>query len=204
MLYKNAVLMLKRIFDILFSALGILIVSPFMLILFLLVVSESRGGFFFLQKRVGKNNIDFNLIKIRTMYKDSDKKGLLTVGEDDKRITKTGRFLRKFKFDELPQLFNILSGKMSFVGPRPEVRKYVDMYNAEQLKVLTVKPGLTDYSSLMYYDENDIISKFDNFEEVYINTIMPRKLKLNLIYIKNQNIGMDISIILKTLLKWVR
>jgi len=196
--------MLKRIFDILFSALGILIVSPFMLILFLLVISESRGGFFFLQKRVGKNNIDFNLFKIRTMYKDSDKKGLLTVGEDDKRITKTGRFLRKYKFDELPQLFNILSGKMSFVGPRPEVRKYVDMYNAEQLKVLTVKPGLTDYSSLMYYDENDIISKFDNFEEVYINTIMPRKLKLNLIYIKNQNIGMDISIILKTLLKWVR
>lgn len=196
--------MLKRIFDIFFSVIGILIVSPFMLIVFLLVVSESRGGFFFFQKRVGRNNIDFNLIKIRTMYKDSDKKGLLTVGEDDKRITKTGRFLRKFKFDELPQLFNILSGKMSFVGPRPEVRKYVDMYNAEQLKVLSVKPGLTDYSSLIYYDENDIISKFDNFEEVYINTIMPRKLKLNLIYIKNQNMGLDISIILKTLLKWFR
>lgn len=196
--------MLKRIFDIFFSIIGILIVLPFLLILFLLVVTESKGGFFFLQKRVGKNNIDFNLIKIRTMYKNSDKKGLLTIGENDKRITRIGRVLRKYKFDELPQLFNILFGKMSFVGPRPEVRKYVDMYNAEQLKVLSVKPGLTDYSSLIYYEEANIISKHDNFEEVYINTIMPRKLRLNLMYIKNHNLGMDIYIILKTILKWFR
>lgn len=196
--------MAKRTFDILFSVIGILIVLPFLLIIFLVVVLESRGGFFYFQKRVGKGNKDFNLFKIRTMYKDSDKKGLLTVGDDDKRITRTGRFLRKYKIDELPQLFNILSGKMSFVGPRPEVRKYIEMYTDEQLKVLSVKPGLTDFASLLYYDENSLMSKYENFEEVYIKAIMPRKLRLNMIYLNNQSICLDIKIILKTIFKWAR
>jgi lipopolysaccharide/colanic/teichoic acid biosynthesis glycosyltransferase len=196
--------MLKRIFDILFSIFGILVFSPFLLIIFFFVVIESRGGVFYLQDRVGKNNVDFKIIKIRSMFKDADKNGLLTVGEDDKRITRTGRFLRKHKFDELPQLFNILEGNMSFVGPRPEVRKYVEMYNNGQLKVLSVKPGLTDYASLIFYDENKLISRFEDFEEVYIKAIMPRKLRLNLIYIKNQNLCLDLKIILKTIFKWLK
>ncbi len=194
----------KRIFDIFFSVTGILVVLPLLLILFFLVVIESRGGFLYFQKRVGRNGIDFKLYKIRTMYKNADQKGLLTVGDDDKRITPVGRILRAYKIDELPQLFNILSGKMSFVGPRPEVRKYVDMYTVEQKKVLSVKPGLTDYASLLYYNENKLMARYENFEEVYIKTIMPRKLRLNLIYIDNKNMCLDVKIILKTIFKWVR
>ncbi|HOV11233.1 MAG TPA: sugar transferase [Bacteroidales bacterium] len=194
----------KRIFDIFFSVTGILVVLPLLLILFFLVVIESRGGFLYFQKRVGRNGIDFKLYKIRTMYKNADQKGLLTVGDDDKRITPVGRILRAYKIDELPQLFNILSGKMSFVGPRPEVRKYVDMYTVEQKKVLSAKPGLTDYASLLYYNENKLMARYENFEEVYIKTIMPRKLRLNLIYIDNKNMCLDVKIILKTIFKWVR
>ncbi|HOY32079.1 MAG TPA: sugar transferase [Bacteroidales bacterium] len=196
--------MCKRIFDIFFAVIGILTVLPLMVFLFVLVVLESRGGFFYVQKRVGKNGIDFKLLKIRTMYKDADKKGLLTVGEDDKRITRIGRSLRAYKIDELPQLFNILSGDMSFVGPRPEVRKYVDLYSNEQLRVLSVRPGLTDFASLLYYNESKLMGGYQNYEEVYIKTIMPRKLRLNLIYIKKHNICLDMKIILKTILKWFR
>ena len=196
--------MLKRTFDIIFSIFGFMIIFPFLVIIALLVVIESRGGIFYLQSRVGKNNIDFKLFKIRTMFKDADRRGLLTVGKRDNRITKVGYFLRKYKIDEFPQLLNILNGDMSFVGPRPEVRKYVSLYTNEQLKVLNVKPGLTDFASLKYYNENEILSKYKNPEQGYIEFVMPDKIKLNLEYIQKQSFSLDMKIIFQTLFKWVK
>lgn len=151
-----------------------------------------------MQTRVGKNNKDFKLFKFRTMKTDSDKKGLLTVGNTDSRITGTGLWLRKYKLDELPQLFNVLIGEMSLVGPRPEVRKYVELYSHEQLKVLSVKPGITDNASIEYADENELLSKQTEPEKFYISEVMPAKLKINLEYISNQSIAEDFRIILKT------
>lgn len=196
--------MMKRLFDIFFSFFGLLVISPFLLIIILFVILESRGSIFYTQNRVGKNNVDFRLFKIRTMYKNADKKGLLTVGQRDARITRVGYFLRKYKIDEFPQLFNILIGDMSFVGPRPEVRKYVDMYTEEQLQVLEVKPGLTDFASLEYYNENEILSTFDDPEKGYIDFVMPDKIRLNLDYIKRQSFALDLQIIFQTLFKWVK
>jgi len=131
----------------------------------------------------------------------SDEKGLITIGSDDQRITKLGRFLRKYKIDEIPQLINILKGDMSFVGPRPEVRKYVDLYSEEQKKVLTVRPGLTDYASLRFFDENRILAEYDDPEKVYIGKILPDKLKLSLKYVEERNFLLDIKLILKTILR---
>ncbi|MFI5164027.1 MAG: sugar transferase, partial [Bacteroidia bacterium] len=141
----------------------------------------------------------FSLVKFRTMKKESDKKSLLTVGEKDPRITNFGYFLRKYKIDELPQLFNVLAGDMSLVGPRPEVRKYVEMYNEEQKKVLAVKPGITDYASIKYSNENKILSGSENPEEHYIKEIMPAKLNMNLKYIAERGFVTDVKIILKTI-----
>lgn len=177
-----------RIFDLLFSLMGILLLLPLFVIIYLLVIVESAGGGFYIQNRVGKDNIDFNLFKFRTMYIDSDKKSLITVGTKDSRLTRLGFFIRNFKLDELPQLFNVLKGDMSLVGPRPEVRKYVDLYNLEQLKVLDVRPGITDYASIKYYNENEILGLYLNPEKVYIEKIMPDKLCLNMKYILNQSI----------------
>lgn len=193
--------MLKRLTDVLFSFLGIIILSPFLILFSILIAIDSKGGVFFRQVRVGKGNNDFILFKYRTMYVNSDSKGLLTVGSRDNRITKYGHFLRKYKLDELPQLFNVLIGDMSLVGPRPEVRKYVDMYNEEQLKVLSIKPGITDYASIKYSNENELLGNTDNPEEVYIKEIMPEKLKLNLYYIKHQSFKTDIKIIFDTFKK---
>ena len=133
------------------------------------------------------------------MFSGSEKKGLLTVGESDSRITSTGKWLRKFKLDELPQLLNILKGEMSFVGPRPEVRKYVDMYNERQKLVLSVKPGLTDYASIEYANENETLAKYPNAEKAYIEIIMPAKLKLNMKYIEEKNLWVDLKIIFRTI-----
>lgn len=152
-----------------------------------------------MQKRVGKNNQDFTIYKFRTMRTGSDKKGLLTVGGHDSRITDVGYFLRKYKLDELPQLFNVLFGTMSLVGPRPEVRKYVDLYNDEQKKILLVKPGITDYASLEYFSENELLGKSQNPEETYINEIMPAKLELNKRYVSKAGLMTDLRIIGKTL-----
>jgi lipopolysaccharide/colanic/teichoic acid biosynthesis glycosyltransferase len=190
--------MLKRIFDILFSFFGLLLLLPLFAVISLLIIFNSPGGIFYLQIRVGKNNKDFKLFKFRTMKTDSDKKGLLTVGNADSRITRTGLWLRKYKLDELPQLFNVLLGDMSLVGPRPEVRKYVDMYSPEQLKVLSVKPGITDNASIEYADENELLSKQPEPEKFYIREVMPAKLKINLEYISNQSVAEDFRIILKT------
>jgi len=193
--------MLKRFTDIFLSFLAILVLLPFMFVISLIVNFESIGGFFYFQQRVGKNGKDFKLIKFRTMYVGADKNGLITVGTNDKRITGFGKFLRKFKLDELPQLFNVIIGDMSIVGPRPEVRKYVNLYNSEQLKVLSVHPGLTDYASIIYIEENKILSESDDPEKMYVEKIMPHKLELNLKYIKNQTFFTDLKIIFKTIFK---
>lgn len=196
--------MLKRLFDFFFSFLGLLILFPFFLVIGFLIVIDSKGGIFYRQIRVGKNGKDFGLFKFRTMRPDSDKKGLLTVGGRDPRITSIGFYLRKYKLDELPQLINVLIGDMSLVGPRPEVRKYVDLYNSEQQKVLLVKPGITDFASIEYFNENELLGKSENPEETYINEVMPDKLKLNLKYINSYSLATDFKIILKTLGKIVK
>lgn len=190
---------MKRIIDILLSLIGLIILSPFFIIISLAILLDSRGGVFYLQTRVGKNNTDFKLFKFRTMSVGSDKKGLLTVGARDTRITKTGYFLRKYKLDELPQLINVFIGNMSLVGPRPEVRKYVDLYTAEQLKVLSVKPGITDVASYTYFSESELLSQSDNPEKTYIEVVMPDKLKINLEYIRERTILTDFGIIFKTI-----
>jgi lipopolysaccharide/colanic/teichoic acid biosynthesis glycosyltransferase len=195
--------MLKRLFDIFFSFTGIIFLFPVFLVIVILIAITSKGGVFYFQKRVGKNNFDFNLYKFRTMHVNADKKGLLTVGGRDPRITKVGYYLRKYKLDELPQLLNVFFGSMSLVGPRPEVRKYVDLYTEEQKKVLTVKPGITDYASLEYFSENELLGKSDNPEQTYINEIMPAKLALNMRYINEAGIATDLKIILETLKKIV-
>lgn len=159
---------------------------------------------FYLQTRVGKNGTDFKLFKFRTMHLDADKNGLLTVGGRDPRVTGIGYYLRKYKLDELPQLFNVLFGTMSLVGPRPEVRKYVDLYNKEQQTVLSVKPGITDFASIEFINENDLLAKSLNPEETYINAIMPVKLALNLKYIAKQSFLVDVKIIINTILKIVK
>lgn len=196
--------MIKRGFDILFSILGLVILSPIFIILAIAIILDSKGGVFYLQSRVGKNNHDFNLIKFRSMKINADKDGLLTVGDNDSRITNIGAFIRKYKLDELPQLFNVLMDDMSLVGPRPEVRKYVDLYTKEQLMVLKVKPGITDYASLEYFKENEILAKSNNFEKTYIEEVMPHKLELNKKYIENPSLIHDIKLIFKTLLRIIK
>jgi lipopolysaccharide/colanic/teichoic acid biosynthesis glycosyltransferase len=163
------------------------------------VLFSGKGGAFFVQKRVGKSGVDFKLFKFRTMRLDSESSGQITIGGRDPRITKIGYFLRKFKLDELPQLLNIIGGSMSVVGPRPEVRKYVQMYTEEQLKVLSIKPGLTDYASIEYIDENEILGRAEDPNEAYINEVMPAKLALNQKYIDEQSFGTDLKIIFRTI-----
>lgn len=193
--------MFKRLFDIFCSAIGIIVFSPLFLVLWIAVKLESKGPAFFLQTRVGKNNHDFKLYKFRTMYLDSESRGQLTVGMRDPRITKVGYTLRKYKLDELPQLFNVLLGDMSLVGPRPEVRKYVDLYNDEQMKVLSVRPGITDIASIQFINENELLATAENPEEFYIKEIMPQKLALNIEYINSNLLLKDVGLILKTIFK---
>jgi lipopolysaccharide/colanic/teichoic acid biosynthesis glycosyltransferase len=156
---------------------------------------------FYIQVRVGLNNKDFKLYKFRTMRLNSDKQGLLTVGGRDSRVTTIGYYLRKYKLDELPQLLNVFLGTMSLVGPRPEVRKYVNLYTPAQLEVLTVKPGITDFASLEFINENELLSKSLNPEQTYINDVMPVKLSLNAKYIQQKNFIVDLKIILNTVRK---
>jgi lipopolysaccharide/colanic/teichoic acid biosynthesis glycosyltransferase len=191
--------MTKRFFDLFFSLLGLLFLFPILFVIGLIIVIDSRGGIFYLQTRVGKNNKDFRLLKFRTMVTGAERNGLLTIGENDQRITHAGKWLRKYKLDELPQLINILKGDMSFVGPRPEVRKYVALYTPEQSAVLSVRPGLTDYASLAYINENEVLSAYPNPEKAYIERVMPEKLVLNLKYIKDRGLMTDIKIIFKTI-----
>ena len=190
-----------RLFDILLSIFGILVLSPFFIIIFLLIIIESKGGGFYLQDRVGINGSPFKLFKFRSMAVGADKKGLITIGGNDSRITRVDLFVRKYKLDELPQLFNVLIGDMSLVGPRPEVRKYVDLYSIAQQEVLTVRPGITDYASIAYSNENEILGAASDPERIYIEEIMPAKIILNLKYIRNKNLKEYFKIILFTLFK---
>jgi lipopolysaccharide/colanic/teichoic acid biosynthesis glycosyltransferase len=190
---------MKRFLDVILSVLVLIILSPLFIIIAIIITCESRGGVIYSQTRVGRYNKDFKLLKFRTMYTGSDQKGLITVGEHDARITPFGYFLRKSKMDEFPQLLNIIKGDMSIVGPRPEVRHYVDMYTEEQLKVLSVRPGLTDFASLVYIDENKLLENQEDPEEFYIKEMMPRKLELNLKYIEQQSVKTDAILIFKTL-----
>lgn len=189
---------MKRLFDLLFSLVGILVLSPLYLIISILIAIDSKGGILYKQERVGKNGKIFKVLKFRTMRPDSFSKGALTVGSRDPRITNVGYYLRKYKLDELPQLFNVLLGDMSFVGPRPEVKKYTDMYSAEQRKVLSVRPGITDYASIKFRNENDLLAASQNPEQLYIGQIMPEKLDLNMKYINDNNVFKDIKIIFDT------
>ncbi len=195
--------MIKRGIDILFSLIGLICLFPFFIFISFFIFITSKGGVFFVQLRVGKNNKDFKLYKFRTMFLNSESKGLLTVGNNDKRITKLGYYLRKNKLDELPQLINVLNGTMSIVGPRPEVRKYVNLYNSEQKSILDVKPGITDLASIMYFNENEILANSVNPEQTYINEIMPIKLELNKQYINEMSLFTDLKIIFKTFIKLI-
>ena len=154
---------------------------------------------FYRQRRVGRCNRDFTIYKFRSMRVNSDRQGLLTIGGRDGRITKAGVFIRKYKLDELPQLFNVLRGDMSFVGPRPEVRKYVELYTEEQKKVLTVRPGITSLSSIKYRNENEILSRSDNPEQYYIDVIMQDKLAIELDYLEQRSLLTDIKVIVNTI-----
>lgn len=193
-----------RFFDIIFSIIGLVILSPLFIVLYLLIRIESKGGGFYSQERIGKNGKPFKLYKFRSMRIGSDKKGLITIGEKDNRITKTGFILRKYKLDELPQLWNVFIGDMSLVGPRPEVKKYTDLYTEEQKQVLHVRPGITDWASIKYVDENKILGESKDPDEAYVNLIMPNKIKLNMVYIQHQTLGEYFKIIFTTLKEIVR
>ena len=192
---------MKRLFDITAAILVLIMGLPFFIIIALLIVLDGKGSVFYSQERIGRYKRSFNLYKFRTMQPGSDSLGQLTIGSKDSRVTSIGYYLRKYKIDEFPQLINIIAGHMSVVGPRPEVPKYVKMYNQEQLNVLKVRPGLTDYASLVYFKENELLGKAQDPENVYIKEIMPQKLALNNKYIKEKGMLTDLNIILKTLLR---
>ena len=192
--------MLKRIFDITLSLFGLIILLPFMLIIAILIKIDSKGPVFFKQIRVTKNGKEFKIFKYRTMRVGSDKYSQITVGKDD-RITKIGSFLRKYKLDEIPQLINVLIGDMSLVGPRPEVPKYVALYTDEQKEILKVRAGITDYASIEFSDENDLLASEEDPEKAYIEKIMPKKIELNKKYLSEITILTDIKIILLTIKK---
>lgn len=190
---------MKRLFDIVCSWLGLTFFSPLLLVVALWIALDSRGGVFYRQVRVGRYGKDFRIFKFRSMYVDSDRKGLITVGNHDVRVTRAGYYIRKYKLDELPQLINVLIGDMSFVGPRPEVRKYVNLYTPEQLQVLDMRPGITDAASIKYRNENEILAAQSNPENYYTQVILPDKLAMNLAYVQKHSILGDIKLIIKTI-----
>ncbi len=189
---------MKRIFDIVASGFGLLVLSPIFLILSIWIKIDSPGPVFYKQMRVGRNNKDFKLYKFRSMRVGSDKKGLITIGGHDPRITKSGYFIRKYKLDEFPQLINVFIGEMSLVGPRPEVRKYVEMYTEEQMHVLDVRPGITDLASIRYRNENELLEKVENPDKYYVEVIMQDKLSINLEYVEKCSFWFDVELIFKT------
>ena len=188
---------MKRIFDIKVSIIILLIFFPVGLLLSIWILFESKGGIFYRQQRIGQFGKPFGILKFRSMRKDADKLGRLTVGQDP-RITKSGRFLRKFKLDEFPQFINVLKGEMSIVGPRPEVKEFVDLYTDDQRLILNVKPGITDYASVEYFNENELLGKSDNPHQTYIDVIMPTKIEMNKKYLSNPTIRTDIKIMWAT------
>jgi lipopolysaccharide/colanic/teichoic acid biosynthesis glycosyltransferase len=192
---------MKRVFDILLSSLGLLFLSPLFLLLAVAIRLESPGPVFFRQERAGKGGIPFRIFKFRTMVSDAAEMGPSITAAGDPRITRVGRFLRRTKLDEFPQLINVLKGEMSLVGPRPEIPSYVALYDERQRKVLSVRPGITDPASILYADEEGILAGTANPQRLYVETILPKKLELNLQYIGNISLKNDISLIFKTLSK---
>jgi lipopolysaccharide/colanic/teichoic acid biosynthesis glycosyltransferase len=190
---------MKRLFDICFSLALIIVLLPLAIVVSLWIVFDDFGSPFFVQQRVGLNGRNFGLLKFRSMRKNAESKGQLTVGMKDNRITRSGYFIRKYKIDELPQLVNVFLGEMSVVGPRPEVPKYVLLYNEEQQNVLSIKPGITDFASIEYVRENELLSQSPHPEKTYIEEIMPAKLALNLKYVREQSFLTDMKIILQTI-----
>lgn len=194
----------KRAFDLIASSIGLVCLSPILLLLSFLIKLDSKGPVFFKQVRVGRYEEPFKILKFRTMVVDAEKRGAqITVGRDS-RITKVGHLLRKSKMDELPQLINVFKGDMSLVGPRPEVPKYTQYYNEEQRQVFHIRPGITDYASIKYRDENEILAESSNPEKTYIEEVMVDKLNLNLKYLKDRSVFTDIKIIFNTLLKIIK
>lgn len=189
---------MKRLFDIVASGCGLIVLSPLFVILAIWIKMDSKGPVFYRQVRVGRHNKDFRIFKFRSMRVGADKQGLITVGGRDPRVTRSGYFIRKYKLDEFPQLINVFIGDMSLVGPRPEVRKYVDMYTEEQMRVLDVRPGITDLASIRYRNENELLEKADNPDQYYIDVIMQDKLAINLEYVANHSFWYDIKLIFKT------
>jgi lipopolysaccharide/colanic/teichoic acid biosynthesis glycosyltransferase len=194
---------MKRTVDICTSLLILAFFLPFGLLLMLFISLESAGGVFYLQERVGRNGQLFKLIKFRSMRPNADKGSQITIGNRDPRITRTGYFIRRFKLDEFPQFINVIKGDMSIVGPRPEVPHYVKLYTAEQKKVLAAKPGITDYASLAYFNENEILAKAADPQKVYLEQIMPAKIELNQRYLSDPSLFKDFKIIWLTALKIV-
>lgn len=187
-----------------FSLIGILLLLPLWLVVSLWIVLDDPGPVFYRQQRVGKDGKDFYLLKFRSMRIGADKMSLITIGERDPRVTRAGYYLRKYKLDELPQLWNVFIGDMSLVGPRPEVRRYVDTYTDEQRRVLSVRPGITDYASIEYIDENAILAKADDPDKTYIEQIIPAKIALNMRYINHRTIGEYLKIIFLTFANIIR
>lgn len=192
---------MKRIFDILVSGIGLLCLSPLLLIVAIWIKLDSPGPIFYRQVRVGRYNKDFRIFKFRSMRIGSDKGSLVTIGGRDPRITRSGYFIRKFKIDELPQLINVIVGDMSLVGPRPEVRHYVNYWAPEQMHVLDVRPGITDPASIKYRNENELLAQAEDPEKYYIDVIMQEKIKLYLEYAEKSSFWYDIKLIFQTF--WV-
>ena len=194
--------MLKRIFDVIFSVLGLIFLLPIFAIIAFLIKWDSAGSIFYRGERVGQFNKKFKIFKFRSMVINADKIGGSSTSGDDPRITGIGKFLRKYKIDEFPQLINILKGEMSFVGPRPEVVEYVELFSKkEKIIILSLKPGITDYASIWNHDEGKILAGSKDPEKTYLEKIRPKKIKLQLKYVKNNNLLIDIKLILKTLKK---
>lgn len=189
---------MKRLFDIIASGCGLLFLSPLLLCVAIWIKWDSEGPVFFRQVRVGRYNKDFRIFKFRSMRIGSDKGSLVTIGGRDSRVTRSGYFIRKYKIDELPQLINVFIGDMSLVGPRPEVRHYVNYWTTEQMHVLDVRPGITDPASIKYRNENELLEKADDPERFYIEVIMQEKIRLYLEYVKNASLGYDIQLIFQT------
>lgn len=192
---------MKRLFDIFFSALGIIICIPFFIIAAILVKLAGSGPIFFTQERIGKDFKPFKIYKFRTMKNVGEQDGPKITIKGDNRITGIGRLLRKYKIDELPQLFNVLKGDMSFVGPRPEISEYVNLFKTAYEKLLSIRPGITDPASICYSNEETLLSGSDNWEENYRKIVLPEKIKLSLHYVDNHNIITDLRLIVETILK---
>ena len=195
---------MKRIFDIVASGFGLLVMSPVFLILAIWIKLDSKGPVFYRQVRVGRKNRDFRIFKFRSMRVGADKMGLITVGGHDPRVSRSGYFIRKYKLDEFPQLINVFIGDMSLVGPRPEVRKYVDLYTSEQMQVLDVRPGVTSLASIRYRNENELLEKVEDSDQYYINVVMQDKLAIDLEYIRNVSFGYDIRLVFQTFWEIIR